>query len=108
MRLLEPAFSEKNRRLSISIIMGAVLWIVATFPDMVHFDQPQIVAVAEIEFRDQVMKRMREACFTPEQIRILWYEKGYLKNPKVLLLLVKGREALCGGRGKCVCEESYY
>ena len=48
--------------------------------------------------------RMREVCFTDDEIRYYWYEQEFSQSPNKLLVLVRGREALCGGRGLCGCK----
>lgn len=71
---------------------------------MVHRDVDKGIAVADAMLKEASWKRMREACFTDEQIEDYWYRQEFSQAPNKLLVLVKGREALCGGRGLCGCE----
>ena len=104
-RLLEPAFDEKNTFLSLWMLVGLILFIVI-FGGMqiVPLDPPKELAVADAKLRDAAFKRMAEACFTPSEIKNYWYHQGFWKHPSRLLIIIRGREKLCGGRGLCGCE----
>ena len=108
-RLLEPAFGEKNRRISFWIIkigLAGLAYFFVMYPEdvMVHHDQDRGLATADGKVRDAAWQRMREACFTDRQIKDYWYEQGFWEYPNRLLVIVKTREALCGGRGLCGCK----
>ena len=107
-RLLEPAFSESNFHLSMRIIWPGVIWI--TFfvfpipPNFIEYEMHAGMADADARLRDTAWQRMRQACFTEKEIRDYWYDQGFWEHPRQLIVIVKGREALCGGRGQCGCK----
>ena len=106
---LEPAFGEKNRRISFWIIkvgLAGLAYFFFMYPEdvMVHHDRDRGLAVADGKLRAAAFQRMREACFTEEEIRDYWYRQEFSQAPNKLLVLVRGREALCGGRGLCGCK----
>lgn len=107
-RLLEPAFSERNFRLSMRIIWLGVIWIMFFIfpipPNYIEYEMHRGMAYADSHLRDSAFFRMREACFTEEQIKDYWYRQGFWEHPKKLLIIIRGREALCGGRGLCGCK----
>lgn len=108
-RLFEPAFGKKNRRLSIWICylgMGLVVFFTIPSPTSVtiQYDPPRSLAIADAKVRDAAITRMREVCFTDDEIKYYWYEQEFSQSPNKLLVLVRGREALCGGRGLCGCK----
>lgn len=104
-RLLEPAFSEKNRFLSLWMVVGGLLFI-AIFGGMriVPDDPPVGLAVASAKLRDAAWRRMEGVCFSRAEIKDYWYKQGFWEYPSRLLIIVRGREKLCGGRGLCGCE----
>ena len=104
-RLLEPAFNDKNRFISLWMIVGSLLFVLI-FGGMrvIPLDPPQGLAEANAKLRDEAFKRMQEACFTPDEIKDYWYVQGFWEHPSRLLVIVRGREKLCGGRGLCGCE----
>ena len=77
------------------------------YPDevMISKDPDRGLAIADGKLRDAAFQRMREACFTDRQIKDYWYEQGFWEYPDRLLVIVKTREALCGGRGLCGCKD---
>ena len=104
-RLLEPAFSKKNYFISFwMIIAGALFVLLFGGLGIIIDDPPRELAIADAKLRDTAWQRMREACFTDEQIKDYWYNQGFWEHPNRLLVVIKGREALCGGRGLCGCE----
>ena len=107
-RWSEPAFSEENQRASFWIIATTVCWLLFIhFPypaNLIGDDQTRGMGVADGMLRDASFQRMREACFTDEQIKDYWYEQGFWEYPNRLLVIVRGREKLCGGRGLCGCK----
>ena len=104
-RLLEPAFSEKNTFLSLWMLVGLILFVII-FGGMkvIPLDPPKGLAIADGLLRDAAFKRMQEACFTPGEIKDYWYVQGFWEHPSKLLVVVRGREKLCGGRGLCGCK----
>lgn len=108
--LLEPAFSVKNRRISFWLIKVGLIFTVffgVSLPSediTIWSELPESLARADAKLRDTAWKRMREACFTDKQIRDYWYRQEFSQSPSKLLVLVRGREAVCGGRGSCGCE----
>ena len=107
-RLLEPAFGERNRQASAWAIMVFICWLLFIhFPyptNIISDEQTRRMGVADGMLRDAAWQRMREACFTDEQIKNYWYEQGFWEYPNRLLVIMRGREALCGGRGLCGCK----
>ena len=107
-RLFEPAFGERNRNLSFWIIkinLSLLAFFYVMFPEdvMIHNDLNQGLAIAKSKLRDEAWKRMGEACFTRREIKHYWYDQGFWEYPNRLLVIVRGREKLCGGRGSCGC-----
>ena len=72
--------------------------------DIIIDDPQRDFAVADANLREKAWKRMEEACFTEKEIKDHWYAQGFWEYPNRLLVIVRGREALCGGRGLCGCE----
>lgn len=109
MKFRESAFSEDNRQASFWIIAATMVWLLfvhCPYPaNIVGDDQTRGMGVADAMLRDASWKRMREACFTDEQIIDYWYKQEFVKTPMKTLVLSRGREALCGGRGLCGCED---
>ena len=107
-RFLEPAFSNKNWRVSYLIVKTSIAWLALTLcpwpNNFIYFEQHIAEAEAEARFRDAAMQRMRQVCFTEKEIHDLWFTQELLRRPDKLLIIVKGREALCGGRGLCGCK----
>ena len=104
-RLAEPAFSKANQFISLWIIVAGFLFIVIFGGmEIIIDDPPKELAIAESNLRHAVFQRMRAVCFTEEQIQEYWYDQEFYKYPNKLLIIIKGREALCGGRGLCGCE----
>ena len=108
-RLFEPAFGDKNSRLSLWICylgFGLIVFFAIPAPTsvIIQYDPPRSIAIADAKVRDAAMTRMREACFTDEQIKHYWYEQGFWEHTNRLLVVIRGRESLCGGRGLCGCE----
>ena len=104
-RLFEPAFDDKNRFISLwMVIVGFLFVIVFGGMKVIPDDPPEGVAIADAKLRDSAWKRMEEACFTIKEIKDYWYEQGFWEYPNRLLVIIRGREALCGGRGSCGCE----
>ena len=108
-RFSEPAFGEKNRHISfwiIKLLLGYLLYFFFMYPEdvMVHKDRDRGLAVADARLRDATFKRMEEACFTRSEIKDYWYDQGFWEFPLRLLVIIRGREALCGGRGMCRCK----
>ena len=107
-RLFEPAFNDRNGRLSLWVCyIGFGLIVFFTIPSLtvtIQYDPPRSLAIADAKVRDAAMTRMREACFTDDQIKNYWYEQGFWEHTNRLLVVIRGREALCGGRGSCGCE----
>ena len=108
-RMLKPAFNEQNYRISILLIKVGLVFTVffgVSLPSedvMIWIERPKGRAIADAQLRDTAWKRMREACFTDRQIKDYWYRQEFSQAPNKLLVLVKGREAICGGRGSCGC-----
>ena len=104
-RFLEPAFSEKNHFISFwMIIAGGLFVLLFGGLGIIIDDPPRELAIADAKLRDTAWLRMREACFTDEQIKDYWYDQGFWEYPNRLLVIVRGREKLCGGRGLCGCK----
>ena len=107
-RLLEPAFNAKNRYLSYQIIRVGIVWLVLVIcpwpNNFIYYEQHTGEAEAEAKLRVAVMKRMQQVCFTKKEVHDLWFTQELLRRPDKLLIIVKGREALCGGRGLCGCK----
>ena len=108
-RLFEPAFNDKNGRFSLRVCclgVGLVVFFGIPAPTSVtiQYDPPRSIAIADAKVRDAAITRMREVCFTDDEIRYYWYEQEFSQSPNKLLVLVRGREALCGGRGLCGCK----
>ena len=107
--LFEPAFNNKNRRISFLLIKAGLIFTVffgVSLPSedvMIWSERPKSLAIADAKLRDTAWKRMREACFTDGQIKDYWYRQEFSQAPNKLLVLVRGREAICGGRGSCGC-----
>ena len=104
-RLLEPAFNEKNTFLSLWMLVCLILFVIV-FGGMqiIPNDPPKGLAEADAKLRDAAFKRMQEACFTPDEIKDYWYDQGFWEFPSRLLIIIRGREKLCGGRGSCGCK----
>ena len=103
--LIESAFSDRNRRFTNWFINGGILFVIfAGWMEMAHEDVPYMVATANAKLRTAVWQRMRSVCFTDHEINDYWFDQGYWKHPNKLLVIIKGREALCGGRGLCGCK----
>ena len=104
----EPAFSEENQRASFWIIVSTICWLLfihCPYPaNIIGDDQTRGMGVADAMLRDASFQRMREACFTEEQIMDYWYGQEFMKTPMKTLVLCRAREALCGGRGLCGCK----
>ena len=108
-RLREPAFNEKNRYFSLWVVTCLALFVAyfnLMYPDevMVSNDPDRGLAVADARLRDTAWKRMEEACFTRKEIKDYWYKQGFWEYPNRLLVIIRGREKLCGGRGLCGCK----
>ena len=71
---------------------------------MIWSERPKGLAIADAKLRDAAWKRMREVCFTDQQIKDYWYRQEFSQAPNKLLVLSRAREALCGGRGLCGCK----
>ena len=108
-RLFAPAFNDINRQLSMRICfigLLLILFFAIPYPTnvIIYFDPPRSAAITDAKLREVAWKRMEEACFTDEQITDYWYDQGFWEHPNRLLVVIKGREALCGGRRLCGCE----
>ena len=109
MKFSEPAFGEENRHIAflvIKLLLGYLLFFFFMYPEdvMVHNDPARGMAIADGMLRDTTWKRMEEACFTRSEIKDYWYEQGFWEFPLRLLVIIRGREKLCGGRGLCGCK----
>ena len=108
--LFEPAFSDKNRRISFLLIKVGLIFTVffgVSLPSediTIWSERPKGLAIADAKLRDTAWKRMHEVCFTDDEIKYYWYEQGFWEYPSRLLVVIRGREKLCGGRGLCGCE----
>ena len=106
--LIAPAFGEENRQRSFWVIALGTCWLLFFhFPypvNVIWYDQTRGMGVADGMLRDASFQRMREACFTEEQIMDYWYRQEFVKKPMKTLVLCRAREALCGGRGLCGCK----
>ena len=105
---VESAFSERNYRFSMSVVWLGVFWIMFfVFPvpnNYIEHEMHEGIADADARLRDAAWQRMREVCFEEHEIKDYWYDQGFWEYPRRLLIIVKGREALCGGRGLCGCK----
>ena len=108
-RFSEPAFGEKNCRFSFWVINTLIAYVlyfnfVYLGDVVIHHDRDRGLAIADGLLRDSAWKRMEEACFTMTEIKHYWYDQGFWEYPSRLLVIIRGREKLCGGRGLCGCK----
>ena len=90
----------------VKLLLGYLLFFFFMYPEdvMVHKDPNRGLAIADGMLRDSAWKRMEEACFTRKEIKHYWYDQGFWEFPNRLLVIIRGREKLCGGRGLCNCK----
>ena len=107
-RIFKPAFGEQNRRVLAWIVISSLGYLAYFFfpypANRILPDPTRRQAIADAKLRNVAMTRMREACFTDDQIKHYWYEQGFWEHTNRLLVVIRGRESLCGGRGLCGCE----
>ena len=107
--MLEPAFGEENKQRAFWVIALGTSWLLFfhfPYPNNVSvwYEQSRGMAIADGMLRDASFKRLSEACYTDEEIKEYWYDQGFWEYPSRLLVIIRGREKLCGGRGLCGCE----
>ena len=105
--LLSPAFTDETSRATVWIIniglMFIAFWGVSYPINYVAGERDRGMAIADAKLRDIAWQRMQSVCFTDDEIKHYWYKQEYSQTPNKILVLVRGREALCGGRGSCGC-----
>ena len=106
--LLSPAFTDETSRATVWIInfgfMIVALWGVPYPINYVADERDRGIAIADAKLRDVAWQRMQSVCFTDDEIKHYWYEREFSQTPNKIVVLVRGREALCGGRGLCGCK----
>ena len=106
--LRSPAFSEENRRATfwiIKVMIAVMFFFHFSYPTVyISVDPSRFQAEVDARLRDAAIKRMQEACFTEQEINDYWYNQGFWEYPNKLLVIIRGRESVCGGRGSCGCE----
>ena len=106
-RMFKPAFDKQNCKVStwtIILFLGYLTYFFFPYPsNRILPDPARGLAIADADLRTVAMNRMREVCFSEQEISRYWYQQEYMLKPNNLLVIIKAREALCGGRGKCKC-----
>ena len=104
-RLLEPAFNERNIYVSHWVLKLGVLFVIfGGSVNSITKDLSRELARVDANLRDVSWKQMRSVCFTDNEIKHYWYKQEFSQTPDKVMVLVRGREALCGGKGSCGCK----